>query len=64
MSNIRKRIDPWIVKIGMMIYLIAPGGSVILVLLALVFPGLFREELKKLWKKTKAFLRKIGIIKG
>ena len=62
--NIYKKVSPWIVKSGIMIYLIVPGGSIILCLLALIFPNLFREEMKKLWEKGKIFLRKIGIIKG
>lgn len=64
MGKLYKKISPWIVKAGMAIYLIVPGGSIVLLTLYFVFPDLFRAEVKKLWEKSKIVLRKIGIIKS
>lgn len=63
-KDFKKKWGPWITWAGMMIYAIMPGGSVILLLLFLIFPDLFRAEIKNLWETTKKMLRKIGIIKS
>ena len=61
--SLYEKIKPWIVKIGMTIYIFVPGGSIILLILFLIFPDLFMGEVKKLWESIKRTLRKIGIIK-
>jgi hypothetical protein len=48
---------------GMAIYIIVPGGSIVLIILFFIFPDLFRGEIKKLWESAKRTFRKIGIIK-
>ena len=58
-----EKIKPWIVNVGMTIYIIIPGGSIVLLVLFLIFPNLFRDEVKKLWQTTKTVLKKIGMIK-